>query len=750
MIKVSVFACKIVFLLFILSQLLIAESSTQYFSVIKDPKSGYNANRGNGFIAFDCGCPSSDDSSSAGSIFLAGLYNGRGSVAPSHRAAIPNPFAVFVEGMVQEDGASRMDHTWEASLDIQRGVFRNASTFTNHITGQQCAITLEWIVHRSQQSFGYLNIRVGATSDDENKRSSANEIDCQFSIKRCSVDEVVDLTIVHHLQSEDVTATLYEVLEAETMQTPPNRVLVIAEEVPSIIRSSLMRSMVVQSTSWHTDNHAVGVADSVWSDNPSAYLRRQLSMMQLSMKSHNWSHVFDTHTAAWASIWESGIEVEGNDTVAAAVNASLYYLLCALDSSVQWSVSPGGLAKNSYNGHVFWDCEMWMMPVTNALFADISLHNFAAYRLQRGQPARLRAAEEGVGGMKLPWESAITGFDVTPTGNIEGDYEIHVTADVALSLLQLHQWTGDDDWLREQAWPMIAACCDYFFQRAHCIGAHTTVSRSTDSADYVASCLEEGGQFTFLSVQPPDEKAGIVNSSVYTNAAAAKLLNWASEVSDKRLKLYDTKTLLQTKYWRLVANNMYIPYMKVGAMDDDAREMLVHAEYEGYDGQPINQADAVLLQYPLRWPMRPLIALDDLSYYANLTSVPGVTRGFYTGDSSYSIAYLDLYRGLLEADSSADAPIEGQTLRDMADEQFRLAFKHIDFTAFNVWHETESGGHLNFLTGAGGFLQNVLYGYAGIRLYSAEDAESSDCGGGEISKGDYMSINPLLPPDGVT
>merc|ERR1712070_744465 len=48
---------------------------------------------------------------------------------------------------------------------------------------------------------------------------------------------------------------------------------------------------------------------------------------------------------------------------------------------------------------------------------------------------------------------------------------------------------------------------------------------------------------------------------------------------------------------------------------------------------------------------------------------------------------------------------------------------------FNVWKESTSGLHLNFITGAGGFIQNIFNGYAGLR-----------------ARADYLEVTPLLPP----
>lgn len=54
---------------------------------------------------------------------------------------------------------------------------------------------------------------------------------------------------------------------------------------------------------------------------------------------------------------------------------------------------------------------------------------------------------------------------------------------------------------------------------------------------------------------------------------------------------------------------------------------------------------------------------------------------------------------------------------------------------FNVWKERAyTGGHLNFITGAGGYLQNVLYGYAGLELMPHHSLRLN---------------HPLLPPNGI-
>jgi trehalose/maltose hydrolase-like predicted phosphorylase len=64
------------------------------------------------------------------------------------------------------------------------------------------------------------------------------------------------------------------------------------------------------------------------------------------------------HIQEWKTeLWQSGVEVAGNVALAAAINASLYEILSSTRDDWIYGISPGGIAIDSYNGHIFWDCE---------------------------------------------------------------------------------------------------------------------------------------------------------------------------------------------------------------------------------------------------------------------------------------------------------------------------------------------------------------------------------------------------------
>ena len=74
-------------------------------------------------------------------------------------------------------------------------------------------------------------------------------------------------------------------------------------------------------------------------------------------------------TQAWSAVWQGGIEIEGNTTIAASVNSSLYYILSAVRADWPYGLSPGGLARDDYEGHSFWDCEASPCPPASLFYS---------------------------------------------------------------------------------------------------------------------------------------------------------------------------------------------------------------------------------------------------------------------------------------------------------------------------------------------------------------------------------------------
>lgn len=116
--------------------------------------------------------------------------------------------------------------------------------------------------------------------------------------------------------------------------------------------------------------------------------------------------------------------------------------------------------------------------------------------------------------------------------NIEGLFEQHITGDIAMALRQYFLSTRDLTWLNESAWEAIEGACNFFACRATAMPLSETSIPSVPQASSGGNCgekLANASAYTLLNVQPPDESAGVVNSSVYTNAIAAATLAFGIE-----------------------------------------------------------------------------------------------------------------------------------------------------------------------------------------------------------------------------
>ncbi|XP_073419378.1 protein-glucosylgalactosylhydroxylysine glucosidase isoform X1 [Dendrobates tinctorius] len=377
--------------------------------------------------------------------------------------------------------------------------------------------------------------------------------------------------------------------------------------------------------------------------------------------------LFSSHAKAWTTLWEgSRIAVEGPLLLQQAVIGCLYYLLSSLPplgSEEHFNgISPGGLSNGQQNedywGHVFWDQDTWIYPNILLFYPEMARH-ILKYRIRTLEGALHNAEEQGYKGAKFPWESALTGYEVCPE-KIYGDQEIHINGDVLMMFRQYYYMTKDVDFFAlSGGWDVVSSIADYWCSRV--------------------VWSEEEGCYHITGVMPPDEYHSHVNNSVYTNALAQISLTFAMDL---------TKDLQQPipEIWSKVAYRIKVPF---------DHKNNYHPEYDGYKlGDQVKQADVVLLGYPLMFAMSPERRRNDLQIYEAVTDPDGPAMTW----SMFAIGYMELKE------------------MKMAEQQLKKCFTNIT-DPFKIWTENADGsGAVNFLTGMGGFLQAILFGYTGFRI----------------------------------
>lgn len=366
--------------------------------------------------------------------------------------------------------------------------------------------------------------------------------------------------------------------------------------------------------------------------------------------------LMQAHYRLWDELWQSDIRIEGDDEAQHIVRFALFNLYSSCRGGSRLSIPPMGLSLQGYNGHIFWDTELWMYPPMLLLNQDIA-RSMLDYRFDRLPAARKKALAYGYLGAMFPWESDDSGEEATPTHALTGPFEHHITADIGIACWNYYCVTRDMRWLQREGYPLLKEIADFWASR---------VARNQD------------GSYSIHNVTGADEYANGVTDNAFTNGAASLVLKYACQAAE----ICGEKV---PEIWREIGENIRILQFENG----------VTREHSTYKGEMIKQADANLLAYPLGLITDEYRQKQDLEYYAErIDQKDGPAM-------SYSV-YCVQYARMGEADK--------------AYEMFRRCYEPNLRKPFGVISETPTSNNPYFMTGAGGLLQAVLNGFCGLQI----------------------------------
>lgn len=366
--------------------------------------------------------------------------------------------------------------------------------------------------------------------------------------------------------------------------------------------------------------------------------------------------LMQAHYRLWDELWQGDIRIEGDDDAQRIVRFALFNLYSSCRGGSRLSIPPMGLSLQGYNGHIFWDTELWMYPPMLLLNQDIA-RSMLDYRFDRLPAARKKALAYGYRGAMFPWESDDSGEEATPTHALTGPFEHHITADIGIACWNYYCVTRDMRWLQREGYPLLKEIADFWASR---------VTRNQD------------GSYSIHNVTGADEYANGVTDNAFTNGAASLALKYACQAAE----ICGEKV---PEIWREIGENIRILQFENG----------VTREHSTYKGEMIKQADANLLAYPLGVITDEYRQRQDLEYYAErIDQKDGPAM-------SYSV-YCVQYARMGEADK--------------AYEMFRRCYEPNLRKPFGVISETPTSNNPYFMTGAGGLLQTVLNGFCGLQI----------------------------------
>jgi trehalose/maltose hydrolase-like predicted phosphorylase len=393
------------------------------------------------------------------------------------------------------------------------------------------------------------------------------------------------------------------------------------------------------------------------------------------------------HRAAWARRWtDADIRIEGDAELELAIRFALFHLIGSVASTGEAAVGARGLSGTAYRGHVFWDSDVFVLPFLAATH-PAAARAMLEYRVRRLPAARASAKAVGRNGARFPWESALTGSDVTPRlmrgpsgKEIEvrtGLLEEHIVADVAWAAQTYVDWSSDLSFASGSGRTLILEAARYWASRI---------------------CLGEDGRAHIYGVIGPDEYHEAVDDNAFTNVMArwnlrrgARMAGVGAEERARWRELarlmvdgYDRRSGLYeqfTGFWKLEP----LIIKDIAPRRPVAADLLLGAE-RVRQAQVIKQADVLMLHHmvPDSTARRSLAA--NLDFYE-----PRTAHG-----SSLSPG---LHAALLARAGRVSEALE--TLRMTA----RLDLDDLTRT-------TAGGLHLAAM---GSLWQALVYGFAGVR-----------------------------------
>ncbi len=361
------------------------------------------------------------------------------------------------------------------------------------------------------------------------------------------------------------------------------------------------------------------------------------------------------HKQLWEDLWQGDIVIEGDLASQLDVRLALYHLYAFSRGDSNLSISPMGLSSQNYNGHIFWDTELWMFPPLLMLNQDIA-KSLVNYRSDRLDKAKQKAINFGYKGAMFPWESDDTGEESTPAWALTGTFEHHITADVAIAFWNYYRVSQNLDWLKQRGYPLMKEVADYW------------VSRSVKNED---------GSYSIKNVVGANEFAPNVDDNAFTNGSAITALEFAVLAARKVGEIPNSN-------WIEVASKIKIHKFPDGTT----------MEHKAYTGDRIKQADVNLLSYPLNIIADKETIIKDLKYYEPKLAEEGPAMG----QSVFAVLYARL----------------GNT-KD-AYRLFKRSYEPNKRPPFGALAEAATSNNPYFATGAGGMLQVVLFGFGGLDI----------------------------------
>ena len=396
------------------------------------------------------------------------------------------------------------------------------------------------------------------------------------------------------------------------------------------------------------------------------------------------------HQQWWQQYWQQAdVTIDGDIALQQAMRFNLFSLAQSAGRNGHSNIGAKGLTGPGYDGHYFWDTEIYVVPVMSLTQPQIA-RQLLTQRYSQLDAARERARQMSHSrGALYPWRTI--GGEECSAYFPAGTAQYHINAAIAYAIRSYYLATEDWAFMQQMGAEMLVETARLWLQ----LGFFS--SRS--------------GKFEIHMVTGPDEYSALVNNNFYTNAMVQLQLRFTlqivqqlqTEQSPLLAQLGVTDTEMQQ--WQQAANSMYLPF--------DA-QLQVHPQDDSFlSRQPWDFANTPADKYPLLLHYHPLVI-----YRHQVLKQADVVLALLLLDDAIPKAQkqrdLAYYEPLTTHDSSLSSCIHSILFAETGDtgraHEFFGDSARMDLD--NHHANTEFGVHIACMAGS---WMSLVMGFAGVR-----------------------------------
>ena len=379
-----------------------------------------------------------------------------------------------------------------------------------------------------------------------------------------------------------------------------------------------------------------------------------------------------------------------------AVRWNLYQIGQASWRAEGAGVPEKGLTGQAYEGHYFWDTEVYVLPFLSYTQPRIA-RNLLRFRHSMLGRARERAAQMSQRGALYPWRT-INGEEASSNFQ-QGTAQYHINADIAYAVMRYSNVQGNLHLLGE-------------------IGAEILVETARLWQDLGFYGADK--KFHIHGVTGPDEYTTVVNDNTYTNLMARLNLNFAA-ATVRRLREErpgDYTALVHTvrfqpkevESWERAAAAMHVPF-------DD--ELGIHPQDETFLSREVWDLDSTPREkFPLLLHYHPLVI-----YRRQVLKQADIVLAMFLLGNEFSQEQkrrnFDYYDPLTTGDSSLSACVQSIIAAEIGEES--MALEYFQYALLmdlgNVAGNVSDGVHI---ASAAGVWSSLVFGFGGVRDFGGQ------------------------------